>query len=80
MSEALLQYITGFQDGAIGKPYPKPEGDYPTEYHPEYLKGHGDGTKTWNEALALLSKIYPLFAKKSDMKDYWKALYKIIGV
>ena len=47
MSEALLQYMNGFQDGASGKPYPKPKGN-----HPEYLKGHGDGTKAWNYALA----------------------------
>ena len=39
--------MTGFQDGASGKPYPKPKGN-----HPEYLKGHDDGTKAWNDALA----------------------------
>ena len=47
MSEDLLQYMYGFQDGASGRPYPKRKVN-----HPEYLKGHGDGTKAWNDALA----------------------------
>ncbi len=51
MSEELEQYMNGFQDGASGKPYPKLKGN-----HPEYLLGHGDGTKAWSEALAAARK------------------------
>ena len=47
MSEELEQYMIGFQDGASAKQYPKPLGN-----HPEYLRGHGDGTKAWCDALA----------------------------
>jgi hypothetical protein len=47
-SEDLEQYTLGWQDGARGKKIPKNW----KKLHPEYLKGHGDGNLSWQEARA----------------------------
>lgn len=64
--EQLRQYQQGWLDGAAMKPYPKPIGN-----DKDYLKGHADGTKAWQQAMDQARETYgtPLISRLDSIPE-----------